>query len=75
MKLDLNNIKQLRKQKKISLEEMAIYLGYKTATGYFYAESGRCKFKPNHIPMIAEKLEVEMESLFSSLPFTKMAIK
>jgi transcriptional regulator with XRE-family HTH domain len=66
LKLNLNNIKQLRKKKKIPLEKMAIYLGYKTATGYFYAESGRCKFKPDHIPMIAEKLEVEIESLFSA---------
>ena len=73
MEIDLVKIKKLRKGKKISLEEMAIYLGYKTATGYYYAESGRCKFKPTHIPMLAEKLEVAMNDLFLSDGFAKMA--
>lgn len=64
MKVNLVKIKELRTSNNISLEEMAIYLGYKTASGYYYAESGRCKFKPDHIPMIAQKFDIPMQKLF-----------
>jgi transcriptional regulator with XRE-family HTH domain len=73
MQLNLKKIKELRTKRKISLEEMAHYLGYKTATGYFYAETGRCNFKPDHIPMIASKFDVPMESLFFENNIAKTA--
>ncbi|WP_018132710.1 helix-turn-helix domain-containing protein [Effusibacillus pohliae] len=73
MKVDLQKIKRLRIENNLSLEDMAAYLGYKTATGYYYAESGRCKFKPHHIPMIANKFEIPMEQLFCEDEFAKMA--
>lgn len=73
MQLDLELIRQRRKDKKITLEKMATSLGYKSATGYYYVESGRCNFKPNHIPIIAEKLELGIDELFSSSNIAKMA--
>lgn len=73
MDLDLEKIKMLRKQKKLSLKNMALELGYETPTGYFYAESGRCNFKPNHLPLMSKKLGVPMEELFLSTEVAKMA--
>lgn len=73
MRLDLAKIKELRIKNKISLKEMASLLGYETPTGYYYAESGRCKFKPNHIPLIAQKFQIPMEGLFLEEGLAKLA--
>jgi transcriptional regulator with XRE-family HTH domain len=64
MELDLEKIKHLRKKNKISLAEMATFLGYGSASGWYYVESGRCKAKPNHIPLIASKLNVQIIELY-----------
>lgn len=64
MKVNLDRIKQLRLQNRLSLTEMAHYLGYKTANGYFYTETGRCNFKPEHIPLIARRFDVPIIDLF-----------
>ncbi|HJV46604.1 MAG TPA: helix-turn-helix transcriptional regulator [Bacillota bacterium] len=73
MELNLEKIKQLRINNNLSMEDMAIYLGYRTATGYYYAESGRCKFKPNHIPLIAIKFNIGMNELYSDNNFAETA--
>jgi len=73
MELDLKKIKDLRIGEKIPLKEMAAYLGYETPTGYYYAESGRCNFKPHHIPMLATKFNIPMDDLFLGREIAKLA--
>lgn len=64
IKVDLSKIRLLRKKGKISQIAMALALGYKTATGYSYLESGRCAIGANQIPIIAKMLHVEVHELY-----------
>jgi transcriptional regulator with XRE-family HTH domain len=70
--VDLKKIKRLRKAKKITQEEMAAFLGYKTATGYCYLESGRCSIDAHQLYVIAKTLDVKMEELVLSLDATDL---
>lgn len=75
LKIDLSKIKKLRKLKKISQENMAIKLGYKSPTGYSYLESGRCAITAEQLPIIANELGVSIEDLFLSYFPTKTVEK
>ena len=66
-RIDLKKIKKLRKEKKFSQEHMAKILGYETATGYCYMESGRCAIDANRLLLLANTLGVKMEELFLSM--------
>jgi transcriptional regulator with XRE-family HTH domain len=62
--VDLKKMKKLREEKGYSLKDMADYLGYKSANGYLYLESGRCTIDAIQLFLIAQKLEVScMEDL------------
>nr|BDD46662.1 hypothetical protein 5 [Bacillales bacterium] len=72
-KVDLLKVKRLRKQKNISLEEMAKKLGYESANGYYYLENGRGKFPAEKLILVADILDVPIEQLFFEDKIAKMA--
>lgn len=63
--LDLEKIKQMRIDKGLSQQAMADLLGYKTATGYSYFESGRCDLDPDKLPILADVFNLKMEELYA----------
>lgn len=63
-RVDLEKIKSLRKNKGLSLEEMANILGYESLNGYYYLEVGRGKFSAETLAKVADKFNVPIESLF-----------
>jgi len=58
MKIDIEKIKRLRIENKISLDKMAVALGYKSPTGYYYLEKGRCAVNAVQLPIIAKMLGI-----------------
>ncbi|MED0736273.1 helix-turn-helix domain-containing protein [Aneurinibacillus thermoaerophilus] len=75
-KLDLQKIRNRREELRITQEEMARFLGYKTATGYSYIENGRCKIDPDKLPLLSKKLQFKnIEELYSAYENTKMVQK
>lgn len=63
-KVDLEKIKVLRKNAGLSLEEMAVQLGYESANGYYYLEIGRGKFPAETLAKVAQIFGVTIEELF-----------
>lgn len=66
MELDLNKIKQLRKEKGIPQSKMSTALGYKTRFGYQHFEKGRRKLPANKVPVLSELLDTPMAELYSA---------
>ncbi len=66
-KVDLKKIKELRKAKGLTQENLAKTLGYRSAIGYHYLESGRCRIKADQIVVISKELGVEVKALFLSI--------
>lgn len=65
IRVDLNKIKKLRKEKDITQNEMAKKLGYKSDVGYHYLESGRCQIAAIQLAMIAQILDVPVSHLYN----------
>lgn len=63
-KVDLVKMKTLRRRKGISQREMAKTLGYKSAVGYHYLETGRCTIQAEQLFRIAQRLGVPIDELF-----------
>jgi DNA-binding XRE family transcriptional regulator len=72
-KVNLKKIKQLRKEKSISLDEMARILGYESPNGYYYLEVGRGKFPAETLAQVASIFKVPIEQLFFEVEIAKMA--
>lgn len=64
MRVDSAKIRQLRRDNRYTLDQMANLMGYKHASSYQRAETGLRQFKPEHIAIIAAHFSVPMESLF-----------
>jgi len=64
LKVNLEKIKGLRRYKGYSCSYMATQLNFKTATGYHYIESGRCKITAEQLATISTILEVDIKDLF-----------
>lgn len=64
--VDLSKMKELRNQNGLTLLEMSKALGYESPNGYHYLEQGIRHIKADQLPMIAEKLGVEITDLFST---------
>ena len=62
--LDLDFIKKRRKELNISLQSMALSLGFKNASTYLKYERGDYSFKAEHLPQLAEELNCDMENFF-----------
>ncbi|MEK3864056.1 helix-turn-helix transcriptional regulator [Paenibacillus sp. FSL H7-0716] len=73
-KVDLEKIKVLRKNAGLSLEEMAVQLGYESANGYYYLEIGRGKFPAETLAKVAQIFGVTIEELFFEEKITDSVI-
>lgn len=72
--LNLNYIKKRRQELNLSLQEMAGILGFKNASTYMKYEDESYSFRANHLPVLAKKLECEIENFFEE-DFAEIAIK
>lgn len=73
--LDLKGIKDKRSNLNISLREMADSIGLKDASTYMRYEKGTYLFKANHLPILAEKLNCSIQSLFLDIYLLESQIK
>lgn len=73
MKVDLEKIKSLRKKCGLSLDEMARLLGYESANGYYYLETGRGKFPAETLAKVASLFNVKINELFFEVNIAEMA--
>lgn len=62
--VNLSQIKQRRKEMKLTLMDMAIELGFKSASNYYKYETGAYEFDANHIPVLMKKLKLKMKDIF-----------
>lgn len=62
--VNLKFIKGRRQELNISLQEMAQSLGFKNASTYMKYEEGSYSFKANHLPILANKLDGNIENFF-----------
>lgn len=65
-KVDLDFIKQERLKLGLSLKDMAEALGFKNASTYMKYEEGSYSFKAKHLPVLARRLECNIENFFTN---------
>lgn len=58
------NLKQLRKSKDVSCEEMASLLGLETKSAYSKKENGHVRFTLTEAKEISELFEIPIEEIF-----------
>lgn len=63
--INLKFIKSKRKEKNITLQQMANILGYKKASTYSNYENGIYSIKANMLPVLAKTFECEIKDLYS----------
>jgi len=73
-KLNLNLIYKKRKDKQITLQEMAEIMGLKNASTYMKYEKGEYSFRAEHLPVLAKTLNCEIQDLFFEDRLAKLAI-
>lgn len=66
--IDLAKIRALRKQKGLTQEHMAQELGYETAIGYHYLETGKRRITAERLAKIAAILGVSVDDLYTDEP-------
>lgn len=62
--VDFILIKKTRKEKKLTLKEMADALGLTSASAYYKYENGIYKFKAEHLPLLVSMLKLRLEDIF-----------
>jgi transcriptional regulator with XRE-family HTH domain len=73
--INLKKIRNLREQNGLSQEEVAKYLGYKSAQGYHYLEKGRCQIKGVQLTALASLFGVPIQELYSEMKPDEKRIK
>jgi len=71
--IDLAKIRALRKQKGLTQEDMAQALGYETAIGYHYLETGKRRITAERLADIATILGVNVDDLYTEEPTNMVA--
>lgn len=66
IKVDLKKLKALRQEARLTQAQLSKALGYKTALGYHYIETGRCRLRAEQLVILARVLGVEVESLIDT---------
>lgn len=66
--IDLAKIRALRKQKGLTQEDMAQALGYMSAIGYHYLETGKRRITAERLADIATILGVNVDDLYTNEP-------
>lgn len=69
MFINYEKLREMRIDKKVTLNEMAEALGLHTPGGYSRIESGENDLKAKHLPAIANKLGVELKQLTEAIFF------
>lgn len=69
MKLNIKNLKELRKKEKIPQREIADALGFKTPGGYQRIEIGENNLKVEHLPILAQKFNMSINDLVKVIFF------
>jgi len=64
MGVNLEEIKRLRKQRKMSQQDMAKLLGHKTLWSYWRQENGEVQFTAEQLFIIANHFKVSIQSLY-----------
>jgi transcriptional regulator with XRE-family HTH domain len=64
--LNLDYIKGRRGELGITLKEMALELGFRSASTYKKYEDGIYTFKAKHLPVLAKKLQCQLSELYLS---------
>lgn len=67
--MNYDRLRQLRTERNITLQEMAVSLGLRTAGGYSRIESGENKLNAEHLPALANKFGMELDELTTILFF------
>ncbi|WP_197431765.1 helix-turn-helix domain-containing protein [Lentibacillus sp. JNUCC-1] len=67
-------IKEKRKLKGYTINDMATSLGLTNASMYYKREAGQYKFKAEEVMMVARLLEIPMDKLFLSDQYSKIDI-
>lgn len=65
-KVNLVKVKEMRKDRSLSLKDMASELGYKNASVYLKYERGEYQFKANHLPILAKALGCNIADFFEN---------
>lgn len=73
--INLKFISERRQELDITLQEMALTLGFKNASTYLKYEKGDYSFKANHLPKLAQQLRCEITNLFFDERFSEIANK
>lgn len=73
--VNLQKLKALREAKDLTQEDVARYLGYKSALGYHYIESGRCRLRADHAIALASLYAVDVQELFFDQSVANAAIE
>jgi transcriptional regulator with XRE-family HTH domain len=70
-KLELNSgkLRLLRTERKIPLKDVAVSLGLKTAGGYKRIETGENNLKAEHLPVLAEIFNLDLNELVKEIFF------
>jgi putative transcriptional regulator len=65
--MNTKKLKEIRKNKGFTQEQMAKMLGYKDKTGYWYLENGKIKITLEKAIKISEILNTNLNDIFSDL--------
>lgn len=71
--LNLKLIRQKRKDKHITLQEMAEVMGLKNASTYMKYEKGEYSFRAEHLPLLAKTFGCTIQDLFFENSLAKTA--
>lgn len=69
--VNLNLIKETRRQRGISMDQMADKLKLANRSVYSKRENGLAKFKPEELPALCSILELSLNAIFLPKMFTK----
>jgi putative transcriptional regulator len=65
--MNQQRLKEIRKAKGFTQEQMAKMLGYKDRSGYWYLENGRVAMTLEKAVKISEILNIDIKEIFSAL--------
>lgn len=69
------NLKKIRKEKKLNYVKMAEIIGVKTGTAYWKKENGSTRFSIEQAKKISDFFEIPMEQIFFEDEVSKMETK
>lgn len=74
MKINLELIKEKRKEKGFNIDEMAVKLGLTNGSMYWKRENGDYKFKAEETILLSQFLKIPIKQLFLSSDYSKTEI-